>query len=123
MKVYVHMYNGNVQQKHFTPLRTTYTTDSIAHKSGVYEVHSFQCTTVYPPYSQVACTQYAVYAFNYGDLCTQCTTFNNGVNTVYWYSVVVYRIIPTLGKGTYGTFLIGQMHRFLYTRAQIDAAY
>ena len=25
------------------------------------------------------CTQYAVYAFNYGDLCIQCSTFDNGV--------------------------------------------
>ena len=68
----------------FEPLRTTYIT--VWHtKGGVYEVHSLQCTTVYLPTSQVACTQYAVYAFNYGvtsvhsvqhsiTACTLCTT-------------------------------------------------
>ena len=49
----------------------------------MYEIHSLQCTAAYLPTSQVACTQYAVYAFNYGDCCTQCTTFDNGVYTVY----------------------------------------
>ena len=49
----------------------------------MYEVHSLQCTAVYSPISQVACTQYAVYAFNYGDLCTQCATFASGVYAAY----------------------------------------
>ena len=32
---------------------------------------------------EVACTQYKVYSFSYEHLCTQCTTFDNGVYRVY----------------------------------------
>ena len=87
VKVYVHMYNGNVQQNSLFSVHlgaVAYNLyNSVAHKRWCVRGTQFTVYNNTSAYLPGACTQYAVYAFNYGDLCTPCTTFDKSVYTVY----------------------------------------